>query len=362
MKKRNFLASLLIGGLIVSAPAVAQDFKPMKLKVASNYPATSLFSRVQQHYFDQVTKKTGGKVTFEWFYGGVLLKATDVFPGISRNVVDIGFTAPAAFNPREYPISDITLPFVTENPGAASMAFRDWYNTTSAVQNEFKKNDVHMLLSLPAAENVLWSMKKVNTAADLKGMRIRTLLGPAEVLTALGATAVTVPYTDAIDLLSRGGVDAISTTPFEQGVIDGLPNMVNHLTNAARMGIFATVVTGINLKKWNSFPKPLQDVFTSSANDALMFYVSEQSKEADKSVDILLKSTKVQVSTLDAAEAKRWRDATNSAVLKKYLDKAARNGANGQQLVDSYIALVRKYEKEYPYVTGIDRFMAKKGK
>ncbi len=362
MKKRNFLASLLIGGLIVSAPAVAQDFKPMKLKVASNYPATSLFSRVQQHYFDQVTKKTGGKVTFEWFYGGVLLKATDVFPGISRNVVDIGFTVPAAFNPREYPISDITLPFVTENPGAASMAFRDWYNTTPAVQNEFKKNDVHMLLSLPAAENVLWSMKKVNTAADLKGMRIRTLLGPAEVLTALGATAVTVPYTDAIDLLSRGGVDAISTTPFEQGVIDGLPNMVNHLTNAARMGIFATVVTGINLKKWNSFPKPLQDVFTSSANDALMFYVSEQSKEADKSVDILLKSTKVQVSTLDAAEAKRWRDATNSAVLKKYLDKAARNGANGQQLVDSYIALVRKYEKEYPYVTGIDRFMAKKGK
>jgi TRAP-type C4-dicarboxylate transport system substrate-binding protein len=362
MKKRNFLASLLIGGLIASAPAVAQDFKPMKLKVASNYPATSLFSRVQQHYFDQVTKKTGGKVTFEWFYGGVLLKATDVFPGISRSVVDIGFTVPAAFNPREYPISDITLPFVTENPGAASMAFRDWYNTTPAVQNEFKKNDVHMLLSLPAAENVLWSMKKINTAADLKGMRIRTLLGPAEVLTALGATAVTVPYTDAIDLLSRGGVDAISTTPFEQGVMDGLPNMVNHLSNAARMGIFATVVTGINLKKWNSFPKPLQDIFTSSANDALMFYVSEQSKEADKSVDILLKSTKVQVSTLDAAEAKRWRDATNEAVLKKYLDKAARNGANGQQLVDSYIALVRKYEKESPYVTGVDRFLAKKGK
>lgn len=362
MKKRNLLASFLLGALIISAPVVAQDFKPMKLKVASNYPATSLFSRVQQHYFDQVTKKTDGKVTFEWFYGGVLLKATDVFPGISRSVVDIGFTVPAAFNPREYPISDITLPFVTENPGAASMAFRDWYNTSPAVQNEFKKNDVHMLLSLPAAENVLWSMKKINTAADLKGMRIRTLLGPAEVLTALGATAVTVPYTDAIDLLSRGGVDAISTTPFEQGVIDGLPNMVNHLSNAARMGIFATVVTGINLKKWNSFPKPLQDIFTSSANDALMFYVSEQSKEADKSVDILLKSTKVQVSTLDAAEAKRWSDATNEAVLKKYLDKAARNGADGQQLVDSYIALVRKYEKEYPYVTGVDRFFAKKGK
>lgn len=360
MKKRNFLASMLIGGLLAGAPVLAQDIKPMKLKVASNYPATSLFSRVQQYYFDQVTKKTDGKVTFEWFYGGVLLKATDVFPGISRGVVDIGFSVPAAFNPREYPISDITLPFVTENPGAASMAFRDWYASTPAVQKEFAKNDVHMLLTLPAAENVLWSMKKVATAEDLKGMRIRTLLGPGDALTALGATAVTVPYTDAIDLLLRGGVDAISTTPFEQGVMDGLHNTVNYLSPAARMGIFATVVTGINLQKWKSLPKSLQEIFTSSANDALMFYVSEQSKEADKSVELLLKSTKVEVVPMDPAEEKRWREATNAVIVKKYLDKAAKNGADGQQLIDSYIALVRKYEKEYPYVTGIDRYMAKK--
>jgi len=362
MKKRQFLASVLIGGLLASSSAIAQDIKPMRMKVASNYPATSLFSRVQQHFLDQVTKKTDGKVTFEWFYGGVLLKATDVFPGISRGVVDIGFSVPAAFNPREYPISDITLPFITENPGAASLAFRDWYNKNPAVQNEFQKNNVHVLLTLPAAENVLWSMKKVTTAADLKGMRIRTLLGPAEALTALGATAVTVPYTDAIDLLSRGGVDAISTTPFEQGVMDGLPNMVNFLSPAARMGIFATVVTGINLEKWKTLPKSLQDTFSSAANDALMFYISEQSKEADKSVDILLKSTKVEVVPMDAAEEKRWRDATNAAIVKKYLDKANRAGANGQALLDNYIVLVRQYETQYPYVTGIDRYLAKKGK
>lgn len=362
MKKRQFLASVLVGGLLASAPAIAQDIKPMTMKVASNYPATSLFSRVQQHFFEQVTAKTDGKVKFEYFYGGVLLKATDVFPGISRSVVDIGFSVPAAFNPREYPISDITLPFITENPGAASLAFRDWYNKNPAVQGEFKKNNVHVLLTLPAAENVLWSMKKVTTAADLKGMRIRTLLGPAEVLTSLGATAVTVPYTDAIDLLSRGGVDAISTTPFEQGVIDGLPNMVNYLSPAARIGVFATIVTGINLQKWNSMPKSLQDIFNTAANDALAFYISEQSIEADKSVEVLLASTKVEVVPMDDAEAKKWRESTNDAIVKKYLDKANAAGADGQALLDDYIALIRKYEAQSPYVTGIDRYFAKKGK
>jgi TRAP-type C4-dicarboxylate transport system substrate-binding protein len=362
MKKRQFLASVIMGGLLAAtAPVMAEALKPMTLKVASNYPATSLFSRVQQHYMDLVTKKTDGKVTFEWFYGSVLLKAPDVFPGISRGVVDIGYTVPSAFNPREYPLSDITLPFITENPGAASMAFRDWYAENPAVQNEFKRNNVHMLLTLPAAENVLWSMKKVTKAEDLKGMRIRTLMGPGDALTAMGATAVTVPYTDAIDLLSRGGVDAISTTPFEQGVIDGLPNMVNYLSPAARMGIFAAVITGINLETWQSFPKSLQSIFTDSANEALMFYVKEQSKEADRSVDILLKSTKVEVVPMDPAEEKRWREMSQEAINKKYIEKARRVGADGQALIDSYVALVRKYEKEYPYVTGIDRYMAKKG-
>jgi hypothetical protein len=157
---------------------------------------------------------------------------------------------------------------------AASYAFRDWYNNTPEVQKEFQRNNVHVLLTIPAAENVLWSMKKVTTAADLKGMRIRTLLGPGDALVALGATAVTVPYTDAIDLLTRGGVDAISTTPFEQGVKDGLPEMVNYLSPAARMGIFATVITAINLDKWKAMPKDLQEIFTSSANNALKFYAS----------------------------------------------------------------------------------------
>lgn len=360
MKKRQFLAALAISASAITLPAISHAFQEMTLKVASNYPATSLFSRVQQFYFDQVTQKTGGKVKFEYFYGSALLKAPDVFPGVSRGVVDIGFSVPAAFNPREYPVSDITLPFVTSNPGAASMAFAEWYQNTPAVQNEFKKNNVHLLLTLPTAENVLWSNKKVETAADLRGMRIRTLLGPGAAFSLLGATAVTVPYTDAIDLLSRGGVDAISTTPFEQGVMDGLPDMVKHLSSAADMGTFATVMTGINLKRWEGFSPELRQIFTDSAQDALAFYIEEQNKEVDRSVEILLKSN-VEVSQIDPAEAQRWRDSTLDKIYAGYSEKVERVGADGKALIESFIALVRKYEEKFPYTTGVDRYLQRKG-
>lgn len=360
MKKRNFLQAALAVSVSALKPISTIAQAPIRLKVASNYPATSLFSRVQQFMLDEVTKRTGGRVTFEWYYGGLLLKAADVFPGVGRGAADIGFSVPAAFNPREYPITGVTLPFLTENVQAASLAFRDWYTSTDAVQKEYQRNNVRFLLAIPSAENVLWSQKKVTTAADLKGMRIRMLLGPSDALTELGATAVTVPYTDAIDLLSRGGVDAISATPFEQGVKDGLPEMVNYLSSAGRMGIYASVITAVNLEKWNSLPKDVQDVFLKAADDAVKFYVAEQSKEADEAVDILLKAKKVQVVKMDAAEEKRWSDQTREVIYKKYNEQVKRSGANGEQLVESYIRLVRKYEKEYPYQTGIDRYFARK--
>lgn len=361
MNKRNlFLAAGVLAAASALSPLSVLAQAPIKLKVASNYPATSLFSRVQQHMLDDVTKRTNGRVTFEWYYGGVLLKASDVFPGVGRGAADIGFSVPAAFNPREYPISGVTLPFVTENVQAASLAFRDWYNTTEAVQKEYQRNNVRFLVALPASENVLWSQKKVTTAADLKGMRIRMLAGPGDALTALGATAVTVPYTDAIDLLARGGVEAISATPFEQGVKDGLPEMVNYLSSAGRMGVYASVITAVNLDKWKSLPKDVQDAFLQAADDAIRFYAAAQSKEADESVEILLKAKKVQVVQMSAAEEQSWREKTRDPIYKKYGDQVARSGADGKKLIESYVQLVRKHEKTHPYQTGIDRYLARK--
>ena len=59
-------------------------------------------------------------------------------------------------------------------------------------------------------------------------------------------------------------------------------------------------------------------------------------------------------------EEKAWRDKTHDAVVKKYHEQVARTGADGNQLVAGYTALVRKYEKTNPYQTGIDRYFARK--
>lgn len=354
--RRLLLLLTAIAGLMT--PAMAQD--SIKLKVASYHAANSLFIRTNQWMFDEITKRTNGKVTFETYYGGSLLKAPDIYPGLTRGVVDIGISVPAAFNPREWGLTGITLPFITENVYAASLAWREWYEASPVVQKEFQRNNARLLFAMPAAENVLWSQKKILTAGDLKGQRIRTVLGPGEALAALGATVVAAPWTDAVDLLSRGGVDGLSTTPFEQGIKEGVTEIANFLSSGGRMGIFATVLTSINQQAWDKLPKDVQAVFLQVADEMTAKYMDNHGKEIDEAVDMLLKAKKVQVVAMDPAEEKRWEAATRETIHGKFNDYAKKVGGDGPALIRSYQELVAKHDKQHPYQTGIDRYLARK--
>lgn len=361
MRKPTAILSVMTALVLLSGMTTAGAQDGVKLKLASYHAANSVFMKPHQFMVDEITKRTDGKVTFETYFGGSLLKAADLYPGLARGVTDIAASVPAAFNPNQYPLSGIALPFITENVYAATMAFGEWARTSPEVEAEYKRGNARLLFGLPAAENVLWSQRKVETAADLKGLRVRTLLGPADVLTALGATAVAVPWTDAIELLQRGGVDAISTTPFEQGVKEGLPAIAAYLSSGGRMGPFAIVATAINLQSWNKLSPETQRIIDEVAAETVQMYMKEHGAAIDEAVEILKKpGNKVQVIEMDPVEEQRWREATQDMVYKKYADAAKKVGADGMALIEKYKQLVAKYEPQFPYQTGIDRYLASK--
>lgn len=162
--------------------AFAAHSEPIKIKYAAYHASNSVFMQAQQDMMKAITERTGGKVTFETYYSGSLLKAQDLYPGLARGVADMVTSVAHAFNPKEFPLSGVTLPFITDNVYAATLAYSDWYEASPEVQKEFERNGAHFLFGMPAAENVLWTQKKVTKAEDLKGMRIRMLLGPGEAL------------------------------------------------------------------------------------------------------------------------------------------------------------------------------------
>lgn len=355
MKRR--LMSLMLSAVVgLSAGGMAQA--ETKIKYAAYHSSSETFITVINEMMDTITERTGGDIVFERYYGGSLLKAQDLYPGMARGAVDMVTSAPQAFNPREFPLSGVVLPFMTDNPLAATRAFEDWVAAHEEVQREYERNGAHLLLGWSLAENVLWTKKKIEVADDLKGMRLRMLLGPGEALSLLGATAVATPYTEAIDLLQRGGVDGITTTFFDQGVRDGLGDVSNYVSSAGRMGVFAIMLTSIRSSIWDKFDDETKSIFNEEAEKATERYFAALNNTVDDAVTKLRDTSKVEVAEIDDAEAQRWRELTEGELNKNYIERAARVKADGEALIASYKDLVSKYEAELDYETGLERYTA----
>lgn len=329
-----------------------------KIKYAAYHTSNETFIREINEMMENITERTNGEVVFEPYYAGSLLKAQDLYPGLARGAVDMVTSAPQAFNPREFPLSGVVLPFMTENPIAATKAFTDWVEANPEVQQEYKKNGAHLLFGWSLAENVMWTKKPVESDADLKGMRLRMLLGPGEALDLLGATAVATPYTEAIDLLQRGGVDGITTTFFDQGVRDGLGDVSNYISSAGRMGVFAVMLTSISSQVWDKLDDQTRAIFEEEAALATERYFIALDNTVDEAVEKLSKNKKIQVVEISDEEAKKWRNLTQESLHNNYIDRAKRVKVDGAKLIEDYQNRIDEYEPSSTYRTGIERFVS----
>lgn len=352
--KKPLQSLFMAGAALLLGVGLAQA--QTKIKYGAYHTANETFIKEITQMMDNITERTNGEIVFEPYYAGSLLKAQDLYPGLARGAVDMVTSAPQAFNTRDYPLTGVVLPFMSDNPLATTMAFKDWAAANPEVGEEFARNGAHLLFGWSLGENVLWTKKHVQEAADLEGMRIRTLLGPGEALSILGATAVATPYTEAIDLLQRGGVDGISTTFFDQGVRDGLGDVSNYVSSAGDMGVFAVMLTSIRAPLWEGFDEQTQAIFNEEIELATERYFAALDQAIDAAVDKLSENDNIQVGEISAEEAQRWRELTQDRLHENYIERAQAVNADGAALIADFVERIEQYEPDYPYQTGVERF------
>lgn len=352
-----FKGALVAACVLAVAGASAQQ-KPRKLTYATFYSATEFYEISAKYFMDEVTRRTNGAVTFETYYGGTLLKTAEIANGLSKGAADMASGVPAAFNPREFPLTGVVMPFISENPIAVTHAFRELVGSTPELQQEYQRNNQKLLWALASGENSLWTNKPINTAADLKGARIRAIIGVADGIKALGGTPISIPWVEALELVQRGGAEGVSGTPFNQAIATKVYDMAPYASNAGRMGVYTPVTWAMNLDTWKSFDAPTQRVFEEVAATVADKYFEAFKGEMDKMV-AQARGSKMKYVAMDDAEAKRWQAVAFPAVQAKWAEGAKSRIKDPKQLTDRFTTLVRKYEAQFPYVPGFDRVVQK---
>lgn len=355
MNPKTFIKQALAAAIfgVASMGASAQDVR--ELTYATFYGSNDFYETSADYFMKEVTRRTDGRITFKPYYGGSLLKTAEMSTGLAKGAADIAAAVPAAFNPREFPLTGVMLPFITQNPPAATAAFAQLYRESPALQKEYERNNQRLLWALGSGENTIWTRKPIHTADDLQGARIRAIIGVADAIKALGGTPISIPWVEALELVQRGGAEGVSGTPFNQAIITKVFDMAPYGSNGGRMGVYTPVTWSINARTWKSLDPDTQKIIAEVADSVADEYFSRYDKEVDRAVQ-LAKEAEVQYIHMDEEEAARWQAKAQPVVIEKWLEIAKTPDA--KPMLDRYQELVAQYEKERPYTPGFDRLKA----
>lgn len=348
----------LAGALLsAAAPAAAQEMLTYVTYFNSNDPLV----QVDSWFMKEVEKRTGGAVKFETYLGGAMLGGPEIYPGLSRGAADIGMSVPAAFQPTDFVLTNVTLPYTADDSVAVTYAFNELYAKSDALQAEYGKQNVKLLYALGFSENTIWSNAPINTVEDLKGMRIRSVMAVADALSLLGAVPVSMGFADAVAGLQRQAIDGFSSAPFVTSIATGLQEVAPYVSDGGGMGVYAVSSTSINLDKWNGLSPEAQKVIAEVAAEAPGYYASILNQMVDQGVESLHEKGVTKVILMSDKEKARVREAVAQPLWQKWIAAANNVGVDGQAFLDQYRALVAEKATDKGYVPGLVRYSQKYG-
>ena len=189
--------------------------------------------------------------------------------------------------------------------------------------------------AISLANNALWGNKPVRTLADFKGVKMRASgRTQTTALRDLGGSPLTLSMAEIEEALSRGTVDAITTSK-SFGAERGLTALSKYVSIWPITPIFPQVIA-INLKTWDRLsPQQREGLLRASAE--LTREMPLALEQMDISYTLWIRSTKTEMVTPDDAEVKKAM-ALMQPTVKEWLDTA---GPHGKEV----LAIASRYAK-----------------
>ncbi len=302
---KKFLVIIITLSLLVSLYSCGNSEFPETYEFSlahffpGTHPAETAFIQV---WADKINSATEGKVKITSYPGGTLLRPADTYNGVKEGISDIGMSC-FAYTRGQFPVLEaFELPGIFyKNSKVASMVAWDGIKQL----NPLEVQDTKLLMVIATGPGDLFTTIPIRTLDDLQGVEIRATGISATTLELLGGTPVAMPQSEAYEALSKGVVKG-NLSPVE--VLNGWKHgeVTDYLTRTPFLYNTLFFVT-MNLDKWNSMPKKLQDTVietTEKFHENIGIALWDMQNEAG--IDFALNEQGMEEIILSDAEAAKW--------------------------------------------------------
>jgi TRAP-type mannitol/chloroaromatic compound transport system substrate-binding protein len=312
--RRKFLAGAAITGAAAVAMPQVSRAQTATLKMQGSWGAKDVFNEMAQDYVSRVNAMAGGRLKIDFLVGGSVVHPFQVLDGVHGGQIDGAHTVTVYWYGKHKAASLFgTGPVFgfNANEGLGWIHNGGGRELFHELQTDIMKVNVISFFAMPMPTQPLgWFKKPVKSAADLKGLKYRTVGLAADLFQAMGVSVAQLPGGEIVPAMERGVIDAFEfnnpTSDRRFGAQDVAKNymMGSHHQATEYFEIM------FNRTKFNALPKEHQAILqyaaeaVSSANEwkGMDYYSKDLVELRDKDKVNVLRTPK----DVFEAQIKAW--------------------------------------------------------
>lgn len=283
MDRRAFVHKSLAGlaGAAVAASCAKPDAEPgdgapavhtkknLSWRLASSFPSSldTFFGSVEL-FAERLRQMSEGRFRLRVYPAGELVPGLQVMDAVQQGTVQVGQTASYYFTGKNPALAfEACVPF-----GLTSRQQTAWLTEGGGLELTREAFADFNIISFPAgntgAQMGGWFKREIDSAEDLKGLKMRIPGLGGEVMSRLGVTVQVLAGGDIYPALERGALDATEWAgPYDDEKL-GFHKIAKYYYYPGWWEPGPSLSYLVNRDAWNTLPKAYQDMFTAAASES----------------------------------------------------------------------------------------------
>ena len=323
MKKLLTLSLVFFVFFFIAGEALAKFKWDMHL----NYPAGNFHSQGAQRFADRVSEATNGELTIVLHPGSALgFKGPELLRSVAEGQLSIA-EVPTGMVEGDAPVVALTAqPFVSTNAFEQRLLYQLAKPTYAKVLKNF--NQFTLYTSVWPFSGI-YTQRPINSAADLKGLKMRVYDGTGLAFgEATGIAARKMPFSEVYPAMKAGLLDSMYTSSVS-GVDAKAWEVLKYFTPINIVGPVNMV--NVNIDAWNKLPKNIQDTVLDIAAD-MEDEMWNLAGDTDRKSRDTLKENGMIINPVKKPFRKEL-NAIGVQLRKEWVEKA---GKDAQEILDQY--------------------------
>ncbi len=214
--RRRFLKTAATAGAVTAASAIVAPnisrAQTATLKMQGSWGAKDVFNEFAEDYIKRVNEMAGGRLKIDYLVGGSVVHPFSVQDAVHAGVLDGAHTVTVYWYGKHRAASLFgTGPVFGFNANEGLGWFhngggRELFNE---LLNDIMKVNITSFFAMPMPTQPLgWFKRPVRSAADIKGLKYRTVGLAADLMQAMGLAVAQLPGGEIVPAMERGVIDA----------------------------------------------------------------------------------------------------------------------------------------------------------